>query len=118
VFRTFLKAKIHQARVTDAHLEYSGSISIDPDLMEAVDILPNEQVNVFNATNGQRFVTYAIEGERGRREICVNGAAARMVYKGDTIIIATYAVLSDEEHPSFKARVVCMDENNRIVKTL
>jgi len=118
VFRTFLKAKIHQARVTDVHLEYSGSMSIDPEIMEEVGILPNEQINIFNANNGERFETYAILGKRGSKEFCVNGAAARKVYKGDTIIIVTYAVLSEEEIKTFKPKVACMDENNNIIEML
>ncbi len=118
MFRTFLKAKIHQAVVTDVHLEYSGSISIDPDLMDAVGILPNEQVKIFDASNGCRFETYAIEGERGSRKISVNGAAARKVYKGDTIIIVSYAILSDEEIKTHRPKVACMDQQNRIVEML
>src|SRR5690606_41875307 len=96
MFRTMMKSKIHRARVTEADLNYVGSITIDQDIMEKVDILPNEKVQVVNNNNGARFETYVIPGERGSGVICVNGAAARLVQKGDVIIIIAYALRSEE----------------------
>ena len=110
--RTMLKGKIHRARVTDANLNYEGSITIDTLLMEAADILPYEMVHVLDIDNGARFETYAIDGERGSGEICINGAAARLVAKGDLVIILAYEVVSDEEARSAKPRLVYVDENN------
>ena len=110
--RTMLKGKIHRARVTDANLGYEGSITIDSLLMEAADILPYEMVHVLDIDNGARFETYAIEGERGSGEICINGAAARLVAKGDLVIILAYEVLSDEEARSVKPRLVYVNEGN------
>ena len=110
--RTMLKGKIHRARVTDANLDYEGSITIDGLLMEAADILPYEMVHVLDLNNGTRFETYAIEGERGSGEICINGAAARLVAKGDSVIILAYKVVSDEEARSSQPKLVYVDENN------
>lgn len=110
--RTMLKGKIHRARVTDANLDYEGSITIDALLMEAADILPYEMVHVLDIDNGARFETYAIEGEHGSGEICINGAAARLVAKGDTVIILAYKVVSDEEARSSQPRLVYVDESN------
>lgn len=111
------KSKIHRAIVTEANLNYMGSITIDPVLMEAADILPNEKVQVVNNNNGARFETYVIEGTRGSRTICLNGAAARLVQPGDSVIIITYAVMSDEESRTYQPRLVFVDEQNRIVET-
>jgi len=111
-----LKSKIHRAKVTDANLNYEGSITIDEELMEAADILPFEMVQVYNITNGDRFETYAIKGERRSGIICLNGAAARLVSKGDLIIIANYASLEDQEALNHKAKLIYVDESNRIVK--
>jgi len=116
VFRTLLKSKIHRAVVTEADLNYVGSITIDKTLMEAADILPNEKVQVVNNNNGARFETYVIEGERDSGIICLNGAAARLVQKGDVIIIITYTVVSDEKARDWKPTLVFVDENNRIKK--
>ncbi len=110
--RTMLRGKIHRARVTDANLDYEGSIAIDSLLMEAADILPYEMVHVLNIDNGARFETYAIEGGRGSGEICINGAAARLVAKGDTVIILAYKVVSDEEARSNHPSLVYVDESN------
>lgn len=110
--RTMLKGKIHRARVTDANLDYEGSITIDSLLMEAADILPYEMVHVLDIDNGARFETYAIEGERGSGEICINGAAARLVAKGDIVIILAYKVVSDEEARSSHPSLVYVDESN------
>ena len=95
--RTMLKSKIHRASVTDCDLHYVGSITIDPDLLEAADILEFEQVAVVDVNNGARFETYTIAGERGSREVKVNGAAARLVHRGDTIIVISYAAYDPEE---------------------
>lgn len=113
--RTMLKSKIHRARVTDANIDYEGSITIDRKLMEATDILPYEQVHVLNINNGARFTTYAIEGEKG--EICLNGAAARLAIKGDIVIILSYINIEDEEGYNFKPKLVYVDSNNAIKET-
>jgi aspartate 1-decarboxylase len=113
--RIMLKSKIHRARVTDANIDYEGSITIDRKLMEAADILPYEQVQVLNINNGARFTTYAIEGEKG--EICLNGAAARLAIKGDIVIILSYSNIEDEEIHSFKPKLVYVDSNNVIKET-
>lgn len=113
--RTMLKSKIHRATVTDADLHYVGSITIDPDLLEAADILEHEQVAVVDVNNGARFETYTIAGERGSGEMKVNGAAARLVHHGDTIIVISYAQYSREEMEHYEPRVVHVDAHNRIV---
>lgn len=115
--RTMLKSKIHRARVTDGNIAYEGSITIDKNLMEAADILPYEQVHILNINNGARFHTYAIEGERGRGEICLNGAAARLVAKGDIVIILTYHNLEEENCRDYQPRLIYVDEQNRITHT-
>jgi aspartate 1-decarboxylase len=112
--RTMLKSKIHRAHVTDANVNYEGSISIDHKLMEAADILPFEQVDVVNVNNGARFTTYAIEGERG--EICINGAAARLAVRGDIVIILSYRQVTDEEARQSSPRLVYVDADNIIVE--
>ncbi|ASN05530.1 aspartate 1-decarboxylase [Virgibacillus necropolis] len=114
MFRTMMKAKIHRARVTEANLNYVGSVTIDQDIIEQVGILPHEKVQIVNNNNGARIETYVIPGERGSGVVCLNGAAARLVQRGDTIIIVTYAILSDEELISFKPKVALMDENNNV----
>ena len=111
--RIFLNAKIHRARVTDACLDYEGSLSIDQGLMELADIAPNEQVGVYNLSNGERFDTYAIPAPAGSREICLNGAAARKGQPGDLIIITSYALLEEEEVANHQPRVVLVDDANR-----
>jgi aspartate 1-decarboxylase len=112
--RNMLKSKIHRARVTDANINYEGSITIDKKLLEAADIIPYEQVHVLNVNNGARFTTYAIEGEEGKGDICLNGAAARMAVKGDIVIILTYTQVAEEELKNFHPRVVHVNENNEI----
>lgn len=107
-----LKSKIHRATVTDANLNYEGSITIDRNLMKAADILPYEQVHVVNVNNGSRLVTYAIEGESG--EICLNGAAARLVHKGDTVIILSYTNVEDAKLQDFHPTLVYVDAKNQI----
>lgn len=110
---TMLKSKIHRATVTDADLNYVGSITVDRDLLEASGILVHEQVDVLNINNGARFTTYVIEGKRGSGEICVNGAAARLVHKGDLVIICAYAQMDAVEAASFRPAIVQVDKDNR-----
>lgn len=112
MFVEFLKGKIHRARVTDANLEYEGSISIDRGLLETAGIRPFEKVDVYNVSNGERFTTYAIEGEKG--VICVNGAGAWKAKAGDLVIIACYCLLADEEVKNFKPKLVFVDGENRV----
>jgi aspartate 1-decarboxylase len=112
--RTMLASKIHRATVTEVNVDYEGSITIDSDLMEAADVLPFEMVHVLDIQNGNRFQTYAIEGKRGSGVIGINGAAARLVQKGDTVIILSYRSLSEEEAQGFQPRLVYVDENNSI----
>ena len=114
MIRRMKKSKIHRATVTDANLNYEGSITIDRDLLEAADILIGEQVQIVNINNGSRAETYTIEGERGSGTICMNGAIARLTQPGDTIIIISYADYSDEELDDFKSVSVMVDENNKI----
>src|SRR4051812_49062161 len=104
--RTMLKSKIHRCRITGSDLNYVGSITIDPDLLEAADILEHEQVHVVDVDNGARFETYTIAGERGSGEMKVNGAAARLVHRGDTIIVISYAAYDRDELASYQPRVV------------
>lgn len=114
--RTMLKSKIHRATVTGSDLSYVGSITIDPDLLEAADILPHEQVHVVDVDNGQRFVTYTLPGERGSRVMQVNGAAARLVQPGDTIIVISYAEYSAADLAAYAPTVVHVDRGNGIVR--
>jgi len=114
--RTMLKGKIHRATVTEANIDYEGSITIDKDLMEAADILPYEMVHVLDVDNGTRLQTYAIEGERGSGVICMNGAAARLVYKGDRVIILAYSLVPEEEARHIVPRLVYVDSNNAIAR--
>lgn len=117
MYRTMMKSKIHRATVTEANLNYIGSITIDEDLMEAADLLENEKVQIVNNNNGARLETYVIPGPRGSGVICLNGAAARLVQTGDQVIIISYAQMSAEELRSHKPTVVFMDANNRPVET-
>jgi len=109
---TMLKSKIHRATVTDADLNYEGSVSIDPALLDAAHIVPFERVEIYNINNGQRFATYAILGKEG--EICLNGAAARLVHKGDMVIIATFANYTREESVGHKPTLIFVDQKNQI----
>ena len=113
--RTMLKSKIHRARVTDCDLHYIGSITVDPLLLEAADILAHEQVAVLDIDNGARFETYTIEGERGSGELKLNGAAARLVARGDTVIVISYASYDEAELERYAPTVVHVDAENRIV---
>ena len=116
MYRTMMKSKIHRATVTEANLNYVGSITIDEALMESADLLENEKVQIVNNNNGARLETYVITGPRGSGVICLNGAAARLVQPGDNVIIISYAQLSNEELKSHKPTVVFVDENNRAVE--
>jgi len=116
--RMMLKSKIHRARVTDANINYEGSITIDRKLMTEADILPYEQVHVLNINNGVRFTTYAIEGTEGSGEICLNGAAARLAVKGDLVIILTYTEIPEEKLKDYKPKVVHVNEKNKIITKL
>ncbi|MDO4799168.1 MAG: aspartate 1-decarboxylase [Bacillota bacterium] len=113
---TIFKGKLHRARVTEANLNYVGSITIAEDLMEAAGFLPGERVQIVNNNNGARFETYVIRGERGSGTIGLNGAAARLVQAGDVVIIMSYALMSEEEARGFQPRVVILDESNHIVE--
>jgi aspartate 1-decarboxylase len=113
--RTMLKSKLHRATITDSDLHYVGSITIDPDLLEAGDILEHELVHVLDVNNGARFETYTIAGERGSGELKVNGAAARLVHSGDIAIVVSYAEYDEQELESYEPRVVHVDAANRIV---
>lgn len=109
-----MNGKIHRATVTEANLNYVGSITIDEDLLDAVGMIANEKVQIVNNNNGARLETYIIPGERGSGVICLNGAAARLVQPGDIIIIISYALVSEEKVTNHKPRVAILDENNRI----
>ena len=111
---TMLKAKLHRGTVTEADLNYEGSITVDPDLLDAAGILVYEQVDVLNINNGSRFTTYTIPGERGKGEICVNGAAARLVQKDDLVIICAYTHMEEAKAQSFEPRVILLDEDNKV----
>lgn len=115
MIRRMLKSKIHRVTVTDANVEYEGSVTIDSALMEEANISTYEEVHIWNLANGERLVTYAIKGEPGSGIICVNGAAARRVHRGDTVIISSYASYTEEELPNFKPRLVFVDSKNHII---
>jgi aspartate 1-decarboxylase len=109
-----MKSKLHRLTVTEANLDYEGSLTIDEDLLEAADILPNEQVHVWNVTNGNRLTTYALVGKSGSGVVCVNGAGAHLIKPGDVVIVATYAIMKDKDARRFKPLVVLVDAGNRI----
>ena len=113
MYRTMLKSKIHRATVTEANVEYEGSVAIDRDLLEAADILPYEQVDLYDCTNGARLRTYAIAGEPGSGEICVNGAAAHRIKPHDLVIICSYVQVPDAECQGWEATRVFVDSKNR-----
>lgn len=118
MFVTMMKSKIHRATITESDLNYVGSITIDENIMKAVNILENEKVQIVNNHNGARFETYVIKGEAGSGQICVNGAAARLVQPGDTIIIIAYAMMEAEEAKEFKPQVAIMNAENQIDQLL
>lgn len=115
--RRMLGGKIHRATVTHADLHYEGSVTVDADLLDAADILPNEAVEIWNVTNGSRLTTYALVGERGSGVVCVNGAAAHLVDPGDLVIIANFVDVDDSKARSWTPRVVFVDAHNRMVIT-
>ena len=115
--RTLLKSKIHRATVTDADLDYEGSVSIDPMLAKAADIVPFERVEIYNVTNGERFATYYIEGEPGGGELTINGAAAHKAGRGDIVILCSYAEYEELEARAHQPKLVYVDADNRIQET-
>ena len=114
--RVLLKSKIHRATVTEANLDYEGSITIDKDLMDAAELVPYEQVHIFNMTNGQRFFTYVIEGRPGSGVICTNGAAAHLAREGDAVIIASFASYNENEVERHEPKLVYLNGKNKIKK--
>ncbi|MCC2307371.1 aspartate 1-decarboxylase [Cellulomonas chengniuliangii] len=115
--RPMMIGKIHRATVTQADLHYVGSITVDADLLAAADLLPGQQVDVVDVTNGARLTTYAIAGESGSGQICINGAAAHLVHPGDVVILIAYGMLSDAEARTYEPHVVLVDAENRIIDT-
>src|SRR5699024_772089 len=118
MFRTMMKAKIHRARVTEADLNYVGSVTIDQAILETVDILPHEKVQIVHNNNSDRLETYVIPGERDSGVICLNGAAARLVQKDDIVIIVSYAMLDTNELRTFKPKIALMDESNKVTEVI
>jgi len=118
MLRQMMKSKLHRATVTEANLQYVGSVTIDRDLMDAVDLLPDEKVQIVNNNNGERFETYVIPGPRGSGVICLNGAAARLVQPGDIVIIIAYGYMTDEEARRHVPKVAILDEANRVSRLL
>ncbi len=114
MFRLMLRSKIHRATVTDANLEYEGSLTVDPLLLEAAGILPYEQVSVSNLNNGERFETYVIPGKKGAGEMVLNGPTARKGVKGDKVIVFCYEYFSEDELKTFKPKIVLVDDTNRV----
>ena len=114
MLRTVCKSKIHRATVTEANVHYAGSLTVDADLMKAADLAPYEQVHVVDVDNGQRIITYCIEGPAGSGTVCVNGAAARLIAAGDKIIVIAYAQVTPTELEAFAPKIVLLDEHNRI----
>ena len=116
MLRTFMRSKIHRATVTDANVDYIGSITLDPRLMRAAGLLPLEQVDVLNTSNGTRLTTYCIEGKEGAGEVCLNGAAALLCGVGDVVLVVAFAQVDEAELPKFQAVTVLVDRRNRPVK--
>lgn len=114
--RQMLKSKVHRARVTEADLNYEGSLTLDRELMRAANLLPYEKIHVFNVSNGERFATYVIEGAAGSGTVCLNGAAARKGAAGDLVILVSYALCEEEEARLIKPDLVFVDQNNRLVR--
>lgn len=112
MFRNMLRSKIHRATVTGADLHYEGSVTIDPILLELADILPHQEVEIWNVTNGERFRTYALRGQPGSGVVCINGAAAHKASRGDLVIIATFGWMSEEDARAWEPKVVFVDERN------
>ena len=118
MYRTLMRAKVHRATLTDANLNYVGSLTLDAGIMEQLDMLPNEQVQVLNLNNGSRLMTYLFAGERGSGVVALNGAAARLGHPGDKVLIVTYAMMSEEQAREFRPKVALVDEHNRVVEIL
>ncbi|MCY8203274.1 MULTISPECIES: aspartate 1-decarboxylase [unclassified Bacillus (in: firmicutes)] len=118
MYRTMMSGKLHRATVTEANLNYVGSITIDEDLLDAVGMLPNEKVQIVNNNNGARLETYIIPGKRGSGIICLNGAAARLVQEGDKVIIISYKMMSDQEAASHEPKVAVLNDQNKIEQML
>lgn len=118
MFRHMMKSKIHRAKVTDANLNYMGSITIDEELMQAADIYPNEKVQVVNNNNGARLETYVIAGPKGSGMVCLNGAAARLVQPGDVVIVISYALFDAQELENYQPKVIFVDDKNRIIDSV
>jgi aspartate 1-decarboxylase len=118
MFRTMMRAKLHRATVTEANLNYVGSITIDEDLMDAVGVVENEKVQIVNNNNGARFETYVIKGERGSKVVCLNGAAARLVQPGDKVIIICYGLVPEDKIHEHKPKIAVLDEENNIEQML
>lgn len=116
MLRTMLKAKLHRVRVTEANLDYMGSITIDKDIMDRAAIINNEKVQVVNINNGNRFETYVIPGERGSKVICLNGAAARLVQPEDEVIIMSYVMINEVQAESWQPKVIFFDQDNNIIE--
>ena len=113
---TMLYSKLHRATVTDANLNYVGSITIDVDLLKAANMRVGQKIDIVNVNNGERFSTYIIPGESGKKEICLNGAAARKVHKGDKIIIIAYATMTEEEADAYEPKIVILNDDNSIAQ--
>lgn len=118
MYRTLMSAKLHRARVTEANLNYVGSVTIDEDLLDAVGMMANEKVQIVNNNNGARLETYIIPGKRGSGIICLNGAAARLVQEGDKVIIISYKMMSDQEAASHEPKVAVLNDQNKIEQML
>ena len=116
MLRTLLKSKLHRVRVTEADLNYNGSITIDSDLLDAANLIEHEKVDVLDINNGNRLSTYVIRGEAGSGEICINGAAARLVSPGDLVIIVSYGEFSEEEIEGYEPAVIFVDDHNRVIE--
>ncbi|MBV6492364.1 MAG: Aspartate 1-decarboxylase [Turneriella sp.] len=115
---TVLRAKLHRAEITDANLHYEGSLTLDEDFLEASGILEHEKVQIVNVNNGARLETYIIKGRRGSKEVCLNGAAARLGHKGDKIIVIAYAQMPLEEAKTFQPKIVLLEDGNKIRKVM
>lgn len=115
LMRSMMTSKIHRATITDADLHYVGSITVDEDVMKAADLLPGQAVDVVDVTNGNRLTTYAIPGEAGSGILCINGAAAHLINKGDIVILIAYGMMSDAESRTYLPKVVFVDENNQAI---
>jgi len=113
---TLLKSKLHRAKVTETDLQYNGSVSIDEDLLEKANILPNERVEIYNITNGNRFATYAIPAPRGSKKIGINGAAAHITKQSDLVIICAYVMMNEDEAKKYKPKLILLDEENNILE--